>query len=407
MKERLLNLFLINSRLCLLEVSSNRARSLISAFGIFLGVASVLTLLSFMRAMGTQVSKSMLSMGGLDIMTVKKLSADTRDEAVAFRRSPGLTLEQIRALQAQIPQISTVLPEISLGRQEVKGNGRGQHSAPVAVGPGHLSVYNYIIGKGRAFQPEDFDASAHVCIIGSRVAERLFDKTNPVGTSISFKGIPFTIIGLIQTDDPWDRRARQVLIPYTTYFRDIGGASAQLTSIGLKVRDITELKKAQEAVITALTGMHRGVQDFDVTLNEDKIREMENTNFALNLLLYILAALSLLTGGVSIMNIMFATVGDRVREIGLRKALGARKSDLFVQVMLETLLLCFTGAAPGLVVGSIVSWLPEDLMPITPSLSAGDYGLVLGFTLVTGIAAGLFPAFKAAAMRPIEALQYA
>jgi putative ABC transport system permease protein len=133
---------------------------------------------------------------------------------------------------------------------------------------------------------------------------------------------------------------------------------------------------------------------------------MENTTKALNILLAILSILSLLTGGVSIMNIMFATIGDRIREIGLRKALGAHRSDLFVQFLIEAVLLCLVGGALGMIMGSVPSVLPKELFPMDPHLFQTDYLLALGFIIMVGIFAGMFPAMRAANMRPIEALQY-
>jgi putative ABC transport system permease protein len=407
-KERLAALFLINSRLCFIEIFSNKLRSFISSFGIFLGVASLLILLSFVRSLNKEVTEKMREMGGLDIISIKAIDAETREESVMFQRSPGLKLEQIEKIRAELPEITMILPEVSLGRTELGTAGRRSRAEPVAVSLPHFDLFNFELASGRKFTLLDFEKSARVCIIGKRIAQRLFpDNPNPLGKHISCRGLSFKIIGTIHTEERWDRRARQMLFPFTTYSAFIGGPNAKLNEVKIKISDLNRTEAVKGAVTSRLKVLHRGVEDFEVVPNEDKIEEMRNTQRALNVLLIIIAVLSLFTGGVSIMNIMFATIGDRIREIGLRKALGARKSDLFVQFLIEAVLLCFVGGIPGMVFGSVPSLLPREILPMTPALTFPDYFFGMGFTILVGFLAGLFPALRAANMRPIEALQYA
>ena len=405
--QRLINLILINTRLCLTEMFSNKTRSVISSFGIFLGVSSLLVLLSFIRAMNKDVSEKVVQMGGLDIIDVKQLEAETPKEELDFRRSPGLLMDQMLQLQKDIPEISMVLPQVSMGHQEPTWAGKRGHAHPEAVGIHHLDVYNYEIASGRGFRPDDFERSARVCIVGNGVVDRTFPPgMDPLGQKLTFMGISFEIIGTIHSEGMRDRRARTLLFPFDTYIKYIGGVNARLEEVQIKITDVNKVHEVVSAVTDRLTELHRGVQDFDISLNEEKIKEMEATNNALNILLTVLALLSIFTGGVSIMNIMFAVIGDRIREIGLRKALGARKSDLFVQFVIESILLCCLGAIPGLLTGSVPVWLPDEIFPMDPYLRYSDYVLAIVFTTGIGFFAGLFPALKAANMKPIEALQY-
>ena len=285
-RARLVNLFFVNGQLCLIEVFSNKLRSFISSFGIFLGVASLLILLSFMHALRKNVTDSIVAMGGLDIITITKLAPETNAEALAFRRSPGLKLTQAEALQREIPEITMVLPEASSGHAELSVPGKEARANPVAVSLPYSDVFNYQIGSGRAFVQDDFDQAAKVCVIGSRIQERLFPGVpNPVGKSLLFNGMSFKVVGLIYTEDRWDWRSRTMLYPYPTYERYVGGQDNVLGSIKIKVKTISRLAQTKAEMTSRLISMHRGVEDFDVVLNEDKIKEMEDTQRALNILI--------------------------------------------------------------------------------------------------------------------------
>ncbi|MFH1761169.1 MAG: ABC transporter permease [bacterium] len=407
MVNRLSALLLVNSKLCFIEIFSNKMRSVISSFGIFLGVATLLTLLSFIRAMNKQVHDNIVKMGGLDIISIKKLEPDNKEEEVSFRGSSGLRIDQARRLQKTIPEVADVLPIVS-GFQHFRTGNRHTGGRISAISINHFDVYNYILDQGRKFTQDDFISAARVCIIGRRIVERVFpQEDSPIGKSITLENnLTFRVIGTIYTEETRDRRSNEFLYPFTTYQAYIGGASGELSEINIKVSNLNQLKQIKEQIRAQLLTIHRGVEDFEVVLNEEKIREMENTTQALNILLAVLAILSLLTGGVSIMNIMFATIGDRIREIGLRKALGAHRSDLFVQFLIEAVLLCLVGGILGMVMGSVPSLLPKELFPMDPHLFRRDYILAMGFIILMGIFAGMFPAMRAANMKPIEALQY-
>ncbi len=397
----------MNTRLCISEILSNKTRSLISSFGIFLGVATLLILLSFMRAMQKDVNEKVVKMGGIDIIEIQQVEPETPEEELEFRRSPGLRLQNILDMKEQLHIIQEVLPEKSHGHSEITFAGNSGRGSVEAISYPHFKLFNFELGGGRYFSEDEYERGAKVGLMGLHLAERIFPPgTDPIGKKVSVLGQTLQIIGTIKTEQRWDRRARTIIYPFPTYQKYIGGVNSPLSSIKLKMADAKNLKTAKSAIVQYLLPVHRGVEDFDVILNEDKIKEMEATGKALNILLTIVATLSLFTGGISIMNIMFAVIGDRIREIGLRKALGAKKSDLFMQFMIESVLLCCTGALPGLFLGSIPAWLPSDLFPVEPFLNMGDYWLAMGFTLSVGLFAGFFPALKAANMRPIEALQY-
>ncbi len=406
MTQQLYKLFIINTRICIIEIGNNLSRSFISCFGILLGVASLLIILSFIHALEKQVTDSVITMGGIDIVTIESLEPETHEDSLSFLKSPGLKLSQIVALKESIPAIDRVYPDIEVGRREVSSGGKASGARLRAVSADYFKQFGYAVSKGSFFTDLQQDKSARVCLIGQRVADRLFPRGSALNKELNMDGYIYTIIGEIATENRWDRRAREIIMPYTTWQHTVGGVQSVLPSVKVRVRDVTELATVQSAIERSLLEAHRGVVDFEVVLNEEKIKEMESSGKALDILLIVIALLILFSGGIGIMNIMFAVIGDRIREIGLRKALGARRSDIFMQFIIESIALCFIGGVPGLLLGSVATFLPKDFLPMDPYLTPIDYGIAISFVFIVGITAGVFPAWKAANMKPVEALQY-
>ncbi len=399
-------LIVMNMKLCVLEIFSNLRRTIITSFGIFLGMASLLVLISFMRGMQKMVDDELVRMGGLNIVKVKTIAAQDAEERALFQRSPGLRLDQFMQLKNEIGNIDKLLLESDTGVR-VSAMGRETRSRITALTPDHFPIYDYKISSGRIISQEDMNRAALVCVIGQRVADQLFRGVNPLGSSLNFMGKSFIVVGIIKTETAWDRRARSILYPYSVYKKYFASGTGEIKDLSFSIKDVSKLTSITDSIKERLTMLHRGVEDFEVVLNETRIEEQKKTSFALNALLTVLAILSLLIGGIGIMNIMFATIGDRIREIGLRKALGARKSDLFTQFLLEAIIVTSFGAIPGIVLGSVPALFLGPYLPIEPMISSNDYLLSLFFTIVTGILSGLFPAIKAASMNPVEALTHA
>jgi putative ABC transport system permease protein len=202
------------------------------------------------------------------------------------------------------------------------------------------------------------------------------------------------------------RRDVECCIPFSSYASRFENADKHLESLSIALASSDYVEQARTELSQRFTKEHRGVQDFDIETSADKIGEMRAASLSLKLVLWCIAAITLLVGGISIMNIMFATIGDRIREIGIRKALGARRYDLFTQFILEAVLVCFFGGIPGMAVGTAIVFLPPGIFPYLPRLTADDFTIAFGFTLIAGLLSGLFPALRAAKMQPVEALRY-
>jgi putative ABC transport system permease protein len=213
-------------------------------------------------------------------------------------------------------------------------------------------------------------------------------------------------VGVLDTEGMHGRRTMECLFPYSLYTTKVAHPNHEVEEVALLLESVAYVDRAKRELYRAIKTEHRGVEDFEIDAGYDKIKEMEIASRGMKVILWSIAAISLLVGGVSIANIMFATIGDRIREIGIRKALGAKSHDLFVQFVIEAVLVCLVGGGPGMLLGGAVTFIPEGTFPFEPALTVADYAAALTFTIAAGLFSGLFPALRAARMQPVEALRY-
>jgi putative ABC transport system permease protein len=255
---------------------------------------------------------------------------------------------------------------------------------------------------------QDDDASTrYVCMMGQSTAVRLFGKIkDPVGASITIDKKPYTVIGIIKTANSRNSRSFECLVPYSVYLKEKNSVAGTVDMITVKLAGTGYVQQAKIEIGHQLQSLHRGVTDFEIEASADKIKDMEVASAGLKVILWVIAIISLSVGGISIANIMFATIGSRIREIGVRKALGARQTDLFLQFIIEAVVICFVGGLPGFLLGSVVTLMPDGFFPYTPRLETADFLLACGSIACVGLFSGLFPALRAARMQPAEALRH-
>ncbi|MBD3421480.1 MAG: FtsX-like permease family protein [Chitinivibrionales bacterium] len=397
----------VNFKLCLVEVFSNPLRTFITSFGIFLGVVALLWDLAFVRAMEADIKSNLEQLGGLTIINIQEKEPVTRREKMAFQQSRGVTLEEVVTIAQRHNYIKSVLPIADLRWQRIRFKDKSTWSRVKGVSLHHHEAFSYTIDKGKWFSMADFAEPIPVIILGSGVVERIWgEDANPLGEEIVMRSIPFKVVGITQSSSRQNERARECLIPYPYYLSRFGGYRRSREEIAVQLIGTEYIDLAEAQITTELTAMHRGVTDFEFEIARDKIAEQRKASFGMKVLLFCIAAISLLVGGISIMNIMFATIGERIREIGIRKALGAKRFDIFAQFIIEAIFVCVIGGGMGMVVGASITFFPEDFFPFNPMLTIADYALAFGFTLVAGFFSGLVPAAKAANMQPVEALCY-
>jgi ABC-type antimicrobial peptide transport system permease subunit len=246
-----------------------------------------------------------------------------------------------------------------------------------------------------------------VCVIGKRIAGRLFgDYESVVGKSVTINKVSFRIIGEIETGDRFSWRGWQVFLPYEFYKKKFMSSQTNPEQFEIELTNSSFEQEARTVFTSKLLELHRGVEDFLVESNANKIQEMKAASAGMQVILVSIAIITLFVGGISIMNIMFAALGDRIREIGVRKALGAHNLDILLQFIIESIFLCLVGGIPGLVLGTSVTLFPKGIFPFNPQLLTMDYIVAITFIIVTGIGSGLAPAFKAASQQPADALRY-
>jgi putative ABC transport system permease protein len=397
----------VSCKLCLIEIWSNKLRTIITSFGIFLGVTSYLVNVAFLRGIDLNIKTNLEEIGGLNIITVKKKSSSTEEEKVQFNNSNGLKLSEIEEISSTLPYVKNTLPKVDLPWEMAKAAGKSTYTKPFAVSKSFTSAYNYKTQQGRLFTNNDFTQKLSVCLIGIRIIEELFPTDSSViGKTITLFNHSFTIIGVIKTDDKFSDKASQFLFPYSLFTYRFGAKDAPMEAIAIELKNSDYAEKAHADFTRFLKQRHRGIEDFEIETNVSKIAEMRSASTGIKVLFICVSTITLLIGGISIMNIMFAALGDRIREIGVRKALGARRSDIFMQFIVEAITVSFVGGIPGLLIGGCIVFFPEGVFPYTPSLSFFDFALAVVFIFVSGIISGMSPAIRASTMQPVEALRY-
>ena len=412
-------------------VNANKLRSALTTLGILIGVAAVIILV----AVGTGSSESVqasISRLGSNTLTVSSTStagggrggaggflglfgggAATAVSSGTKTRAPQLTMDDARALtdKTLAPDVLGVAPVVSA--QSVTAAFEGaSHSVPTFTGttPTYLLIDNDSVGSGRAFTDADYADHRRVALVGITVAKALAggDGSSIVDKTVTFNGKQFTVIGVLTakgSTGPQDQDDK-VIAPATAVQDTLAGYR-QLSSISVKATSADTTTLAQTEVQAILDGRH-GVtattRDYNVFSAASLLSTATSSSQTFTVLLGAVAAISLFVGGIGVMNIMLVTVTERTREIGIRKAIGARKGDLISQFLLEAGMLSMFGGLVGVVVG--IAGSRFTIVGVQPVVAPYSVALAFGVSIVVGLAFGLYPANRAASMRPIEALRY-
>ncbi len=319
----------------------------------------------------------------------------------------AIQLKEIEEISKLLPYTYALLPKKEIEWSMAKANGKNTWTKPIAVSQDYLRVYNYEVERGHPFTLDEHIKKQNVCLIGSEIANKLFSDNNTViGKSILILGQSFTIIGIIKTDFKNELKAYQILFPYSFYIYKVNTNNNNVDEIAVELKSSDYVDKAQIEFANLLKQKHRGIENFTIESNQSQISEQRSASVGIKVLAGIISVCMLLMGGISIMNIMFAAIGDRIREIGIRKALGAKKTDIFLQFAIESIVVSFVGGIPGLFLGASVVLFPKGIFPYKPYLSSMDFIIAIAFTITIGLLSGLSPALRAAKMLPVNALRF-
>jgi len=397
-------------RLALTALIRNRSRSLLTMLGVVIGVAAVIITVAIGTGAKTSVADQINGLGS-NLIVVIPGSVQTTGAKTGTGGASTLTAADGLAI-ATLPGVAAVSPVVSV-RTQLVANGQNWQTTVSGVATSYTYVRTWPLAQGRFFTQAETDDTAKVAVLGQTVVGQLFPGgSNPVGQSMLVKGVPFTIIGTLSPKGQSGSGQDQddtVLIPYTSALERLTG-STTVGSLMVSAADANTIDSAQSEITALLEQRHRIVagqpDDFAVRNLADIAQAASSTASILALLLASVAAVSLLVGGIGIMNIMLVSVTERTREIGLRVALGARAASILRQFLIEAVVLSTGGGAIGVVLGIIGAAAIAYFAHWATSVSVGAVLLALAFSAAVGVFFGYWPARKAAALDPISALRF-
>ena len=388
----------------------NKLRSALTALGIIIGVASVVAMVAVGNGAQANITKQVSALGQ-NLLTVFAGSRKAGGVQSGLGSAGTLTLADADAISREIRDVAAVSPEISATAQAI-ANGRNWSTSVVGESQDYLKIRDWKLAGGTMFDERDVRSAAKVAVIGSKTATELFGALDPLGQTVRIKNIPFTIIGLLQSKGAGMGGMNQddrVIIPFTTAMRRITG-DKYLRSVNVQVVASDRMTVAQQQITSILRQRHRLADGHDDDFNIFNQKEIADTvnsiSVIITLLLGSVAGISLVVGGIGIMNIMLVSVTERTREIGIRIAIGAQPGDVRLQFLIEAVTLSLLGGLIGVLTGVGVSQLVGMVADFKAVVSTGSILLAFGVSSAIGIFFGFYPANKAAALDPIEALRY-
>jgi macrolide transport system ATP-binding/permease protein len=387
----------------------NRMRAVLTVLGILIGVGAVIAMVSVGQGATVGVQKSIEGLGS-NLLTVMPGSANVGGVRQGFGSVTTLTFEDADAIRAQVDSITGVEPEMSV-RQQVKYRKANWTTSIVGTSSDYPLVRNWTLAEGSFFSSEDYRGRRSVAVLGQDVAANLFGDEDPIGRTVNIGGSSFRVIGVLSKrgGGGFFSQDDTVLIPLLTHYARFRHQK-DVRSIGVAVTDKTQIDNVKADIEALLRERHkipdRTASDFTIVSQADILQTVQGVSAVMTLMLGSIAGISLLVGGIGIMNIMLVSVTERTREIGIRKALGARRRDILAQFLTEAIILSGVGGLFGWALGWLAANLISVLGKMTVVISLGTVGLALGFAVAVGLFFGIYPARKASRMDPIQALHF-
>ena len=396
------------------EVLAHKLRSFLTLFGIVLGAASLVGMLGVVKGLLSGWEAMIYESGGIErIDIVNKAPPESQREIAPI--SPGRTLNDVRAILAAVPLAQRVTAEVNLqngGRLSFQG--RASWSQPRGVLPATFAMDRISVADGRLLGDLDLELQAQTIVIGSYSARQLFARgLDPLGRVLTLNGQPFTVVGVLPEysshggdNDSLSERNYAVFIPLTTA-QTLFRTDEKVDVLSVQLAAVEDMPVALQQISNVLTHTHRGVQDVRLNTREDLLKRFEETRNSYVYSLGGVAAIGLIVGGIGIMNVMLASISERVREIGVRRALGAKRHDILIQILSETLTLAVAGGILGMVASvGLIKLLQKIVVEANrPTLSPAALFIGVVFSGIVGVIAGLYPAIRASRHSVVEALR--
>jgi putative ABC transport system permease protein len=401
---------LLTAMIALRALRRNKLRSGLTALGIIIGVASVVAMVAVGNGAQARI-EAQVSALGQNLLSIFAGSRRSGGVNSGLGSASSMTLADADAIRREVTDVAAISPEDSTTAQAI-ANGRNWSTTVAGESPDYLKIRDWKLASGSMFTDREVRGAAKVAVIGSKTANELFGPLNPIGQTVRVQGIPFVIIGLLESKGAGmggQNQDDRILIPYTTAMKRVTG-DKYLRSINVQVASADRMEVAQQQITSLLRQRHRLTADHDNDFNIFNQKEIADTVSSISriitLLLGAISGISLVVGGIGIMNIMLVSVTERTREIGIRIAVGAQPGDIRLQFLIEAITLSLLGGIIGVLFGVGASRLVAVVANFNAIVSVSSILLAFGVSFVIGVFFGFYPARKAAALDPIDALRY-
>ncbi len=394
-------------------LTANKVRTTLTMLGIVIGISSVIIMISIGQGAQSSIQSSIQSIGSNLIMVSPGAARNFGYSASSGRGTARtLTMNDVTAIGDEVPNINAISPEVS-GRYQITAKGTNSNTNVTGVVPGYSIVHNVTVENGSFISDQEVSNRSKVAVIGPTTSNDLFGIDNdPLGQSIRINGMEFKIIGITKSkgSSGFNNQDDAIYIPLSTAQLFLIGNSTYVTSLSISANDTKAMSQIQADITDVLLTRHKisdpANADFNIMNQADIVSSASSIAGTITMLLAAIAGISLVVGGIGIMNMMLTTVTERTREIGLRKAIGAKRKDVNIQFLTEAVTLTVLGGAIGIFIGWFVCYLLTKFGILETSLSITSVILAFGVSAIIGIVFGYYPARRASMLNPIEALRY-
>ena len=404
-------------RLALQQIWTEKLKSFFSLLGVIVGVMFLIVVVSIVEGLDRYVREDLASaVFGVNTVTLRRWSDGPNfggSGARARQRRPRITYEDWEAVREQITVPARVGAESDTGGEIVADNGQSVENVRIhAVSPEIMAIRDWVVEKGRTFSPQEAERGTAVVVLGTETADLLFENLDPIGRRVRIRGFPYRVIGILEEQGSLFGRSldNQAIAPARSPIQAVTNPRGIVDQVVAQAQDPADLRTLQGEIEGIMRAQRRlrpaEGNNFSVETAEDTLSFWDNISRILFLALPGLVAISLVVGGIVIMNIMLVSVMERTREIGVRKAIGARRRDILSQILIESVTLSGVGAVVGVGVGIGLTYLVRTLSPLPAAVDAKWIALGVSLGVIVGVVSGVYPAMQASKLAPVDALRH-